>query len=126
MKIKIWTKATGEILAELLETKNRKTFRAIQTALPIRSQVATWGQEIYFPINVKGSNETTQKIVDKGDIGYWPAGDSLCIFFGPTPISVGSEIRPASPVNVVGKVLGDPEVFKKVKDRDEILIESAE
>lgn len=126
MKIKIWTKSTGEIPAELSEVKNPQTFKAIRNALPIRARVATWGDEIYFPVKIKGKKENQQQVVEKGDIGYWPVGDSLCIFFGPTPASVGNEIRPASPVNVVGKILGNPEVFKKVKDDDEILIDKAE
>jgi len=123
MRIKIWTKTTGEVSAELSEIKNPKTFEAIRNALPIRARVATWGEEIYFPIRVKARRENAQQVVERGDIGYWPPGDSLCIFFGPTPASVGDEIRPASAVNVVGKVLGDPKVFKKVKDEDEIVID---
>lgn len=124
MRIKIWTKATGEVSAELSAAKNPKTFEAICNALPIRSRVATWGEEIYFPAKVKATRkENAQQIVEKGDIGYWPQGDSLCIFFGPTPVSVGNEIRAASPVNVVGTVLGDSTVFKKVKDEDEIVID---
>ena len=42
----------------------------------------------------------------------WPPGSAFCIFYGPTPASRGKEIRPASPVNVFGRVLGDPKVFK--------------
>jgi len=46
-------------------------------------------------------------------VGYWPPGTALCIFFGPTPASRGEEIRAASAVNMVGKMVGDPTVFKK-------------
>lgn len=126
MRIKIWTKATGDVLAELSAAKNPKTFETICNALPIRAKVATWGEEIYFPAKLKAKKENAQQIVEKVDIGYWPPGDSLCIFFGPTPASTGKEIRPASPVNVVGKVLGDPAAFKNVKDEDEIVIDKAE
>lgn len=126
MEINIYTKTTGKISAELLEAKNPKTYEAIINALPITSSVATWGDEIYFPINIRVKKEKALQIVDKGDIGYWPPGDSLCIFFGPTPISIGNEIRPASPVNVVGRVLGDPEIFKTVKDKEKIIITKAE
>ena len=125
MRIKIWTKATGEVLGELSETKNPKTVEAIRKVLPIKARVATWGDEIYFPIKAKAKAENAQPVVDKGDIAYWPPGDSLCIFFGPTPASIGDEIRPASPVNVVGNILGDSTIFRKVKDGDEILIDKA-
>ncbi len=126
MKIRIWTKATGEVLAELSMVKNPRTVEKISRALPLKAAVSTWGKEVYFPINVKAKKENTSQTVEKGDIGYWPPGDSLCIFFGPIPASVGSEIRPARPVNVVGKLLGNPEVFSKAKDGDEIAIDNAE
>ncbi len=88
--------------------------------------MARWGDEIYFSANIKAKEEKQQALVEKGDIAYWPPGDALCIFFGPTPASIGSEIRPASPVSVVGKVLGDLEALKNVKDDDEIAIDKAE
>ena len=57
------------------------------------------------------------------DLGYWPPGRAFCIFFGPTPVSHGDECRPASPVNVVGKVVGDARVFKKVRAGTRVTIE---
>jgi len=56
-------------------------------------------------------------------LGYWPPGHAMCIFFGRTPMSRGNEIRPASPVNVWGKVEGDATVFKKVADGTRITVE---
>ncbi|KYH41781.1 MAG: hypothetical protein AYL32_002610 [Candidatus Bathyarchaeota archaeon B26-2] len=125
-KIKIITKATGAVEAEITWEKNPKTAEAVWRALPIEAHAATWGDEIYFPIPVKVGEENPQETVELGDLGYWPPGNSFCIFFGPTPVSRGDEIRPASPVNVFGKVVGDPRVFKKVKDGDLVRIERAE
>jgi hypothetical protein len=45
------------------------------------------------------------------------------IFFGPTPVSRGNRIRPASAVTVFGRILGDTSVFKKVTSGAEIIIE---
>ena len=56
-----------------------------------------------------------KEVVALGDLGYWPPGQAFCIFFGPTPASRGDEIRPASAVNVVGRVAGDATVFKTVR-----------
>ena len=123
MRIKIWTTATGDVPGELLEEKNPKTVEVIRKILPIKTRVATWGDEIYFTINAKAKAENTQSIVEKGDIAYWPPGDALCIFFGFTPVSTKDEIRPASPVNIVGKVLSDSTIFKNVKNGEEILID---
>ncbi|MEM2110777.1 MAG: cyclophilin-like fold protein [Candidatus Bathyarchaeia archaeon] len=122
-KIKIINEKIGEVEAELLEDRNPKTVKAIWEKLPFESRANTWGDEIYFTVPVKISEENAQETVEIGDLGYWPPGNGFCIFFGPTPISRGSEIRPADPVNVFGKVKGDPKIFKKVKSGDKIRIE---
>ena len=81
-------------------------------ALPITAKANTWGDEIYFGIPVEAGPEDARETVEMGDIAYWPEGSALCIFYGQTPISQGDEIRPASPVNVIGQVEGDATVFK--------------
>jgi hypothetical protein len=66
-----------------------------------------------------------KEVVSAGELGYWPTGHAFCIFFGPTPASRGDEIRAASAVNVIGKVLSDPTVFREVKDGAKITLEKA-
>ena len=106
---------------------NSKTSDAIWEALPIENTVNTWGEEIYFDIPVDSAlDETAKEVVEKGDLGYWPTGKAFCIFFGPTPASQGDEIRPASAVNIVGKVEGDVGVFKSVRDGTNIKLEKIE
>ena len=124
-KIKIITEATGIVIAELSE-KNVKTAEAIWNALPFEASANTWGDEIYFSIPVEAGEENAQETVDMGDLGYWPPGNAMCIFFGPTPMSKGNEIRPASPVNVFGKITADPKVFKQVRSGSKIRVEKAE
>ena len=70
--------------------------------------------------------ENAQETVKAGDLGYWPPGNGFCIFFGPTPISRGDEIRPADPVNVFGMINGNPKIFKKVEGGEKIRIERLE
>jgi hypothetical protein len=112
-----------KVEAELNESK---TARLIREALPIEAKVNTWGEEIYFAIPVKtGLEEGAREVVSSGELGYWPTGHAFCIFFGPTPASRGDEIRAASAVNVIGKVLGDPKVFLKVKDGVKIVLEKS-
>lgn len=119
MAREISIKAGGiEAVAELNDSK---TADAIWDALPIEARGNTWGDEIYFGIPVKAGPENSKEVVDLGDIAYWPPGSAFCIFFGPTPASRGSEIRPASAVNLVGRMKGDPKVFKSV-DSDEVVI----
>ncbi len=108
--------------AELVDSP---TGRAISAALPIRAEANTWGDEIYFPVPVNEKlDETAAEVVEVGDLGYWPTGKAFCIFFGPTPASRGNEIRPASAVNLVGRVLGDARRFKAVADGEPVEIES--
>ena len=124
-RIKIITEATGEVLAELLEEKNPKTVREIWNNLPFNARANIWGDEVYFSIPVHLDLENAQEVVELGDLGYWPPGHAFCIFFGRTPASMGEEIRPASPVNVFGKIVGDPKIFKKVKSGDTVTVDRA-
>ncbi len=106
------------------ELNSSKTAQLIWEALPIEAKVNTWGEEIYFGISVKtGLEPGAREVVSAGDLGYWPTGHAFCIFFGRTPVSRGNEIRPASPVNVFGKVDGDPKVFTRVRDGAKIILE---
>ncbi len=101
-----------------------KTSEAIWDSLPIENTVNTWGEEIYFEVPVTSTlDETAKEVVEKGDLGYWPTGKAFCIFFGPTPASQGDEIRPASAVNIVGRVEGNTDVFKRVRDGENIKLE---
>ena len=108
------------------ELSDSKTAQMIWEALPIEAKANLWGEEIYFSISVKTSQEKgAREVVSSGELGYWPPGTAFCIFFGPTPASRGDEIRAASAVNIIGKVLGDPKVFLKAKDGEKIKLEKA-
>ncbi len=105
------------------ELNDSQTAQLIWEALPIEARGNTWGDEIYFSIPVEADLENSQGVVELGDLAYWPPGTAFCIFFGPTPMSQGNEIRPASPVNVIGKLRGDPKAFKQVKSGTAVKIE---
>lgn len=109
----------GGVRAEA-ELNDTETATLIWNALPIEASVNTWGDEIYFAIPVKAGLENGVETVQLGDLGYWPTGSALCIFFGPTPISKGEEICPASAVNIVGKVIGDAGIFRSVRDGERV------
>ena len=109
-----------ELKAWLNETN---TATKIWEIIPITSRVNLWGDEIYFPIPLDTGLENEKEIVALGDIAYWPQGKAMCIFFGRTPVSKGEEIRPISPVNVIGRIEGDPRLLGKVKPGEKIAIE---
>ena len=107
--------------AELFDSPNAKQ---IINSLPIETRPNEWGDEFYFTIPVKAALDDTATIkVTIGDIGYWPPGKALAIFFGPTPASTGKEPVPASEVNIVGRVIDDATILKKEKGASKIRIE---
>jgi hypothetical protein len=111
----------GSVSAEA-ELNDSKTATALWDALPISARANTWGDEIYFGIPVQMGEENGREVVALGEIGYWPPGHAFCIFFGPTPASRGNEIRAASAVNPLGKIIGDARVFKSVRSGETVTI----
>lgn len=115
----------GDVTAEATLHDNA-TADAIWEALPIEARGSTWGDEIYFGIPVYLEEDGGQEVVELGDLGYWPPGHAFCIFFGRTPMSRGNEIRPASAVNVFGRIEGDPTVFTKAPSGATVTVERVE
>lgn len=106
--------------AELFDTE---TARALEMALPIDTSFSTWGDEFYFEVPLEmGLDESAASRVAVGDIGYWPPGRAVAIFFGPTPMSDGDEPVAASEVNLVGRIRGDATVLRGVKTEERIRI----
>ena len=116
------TAGSEEVTAVLNESG---TADLVWAALPLEASASTWGDEIYFRTAVEAGEENGREVVDYGDVGYWPPGQALCLFFGPTPASRGDEIRPASAVNVLGRMEGDPSVLKQVHTGERIVVEEA-
>lgn len=119
-KIKI---SAGDVVVQARLYDN-PTADAIWDRLPIEGRANRWGDEIYFgiPVAVEEAADAND-VVEMGELGYWPPGSALCIFFGPTPASRGEEIRAASPVNRFGRVEGDPTVLKAVKSGEKVTVE---
>lgn len=110
-----------EIEGEIFENNAGKK---IVEKLPFSSKASLWGKEVYFPIPVETGIENGKKEVEKGDIAYWPEGKCLCLFFGPTPISSGNKIIPASEVEIVGKITAGIEKLEEVKSGEKIEVQS--
>jgi hypothetical protein len=109
--------------AELFDTACAK---AIVAVLPLETRPNEWGDEFYFEIPVKRAlDDTATTNVKAGDIGFWPPGNALAIFFGRTPLSTGPDPVPASEVNLVGRILSSAKVLQKGKGAIMIKIEKA-
>jgi hypothetical protein len=112
-----------ELRAEL----NRSpTAERLYDALPIRASAQRWGDEIYFeiPVDVEAAPDA-RDVLEIGELAYWPPGDAFCIFFGPTPASSSHEPRAASPVNPLGRIVGDATVLTSSVSGAEVVLEKA-
>ncbi|MFB6129541.1 MAG: cyclophilin-like family protein [Salinigranum sp.] len=98
--------AVGDLeLAADWTDDNPTTREAVERALPLSGEAVRWGDELYFAVPVDVPAENASTAVPVGALAYWPAGDTLCLFWGPTPASHDDEPRAASPVNVVARVV---------------------
>jgi len=99
--------------------------RAVAEILPIKARINLWGDEFYFevPLDIP-PDETSTADVQVGDIGYWPPGRALALFFGPTPMSIDEKPVPASEVNRAGRIIDDPRELIEVKSEEWIEIEA--
>ncbi len=88
-----------ELSAEWAD-ENPETRAEIERALPIEGDATRWGEELYFESDLDIPAESTRAAVEPGALAYWPPGNAICLFWGPTPASTGDEPRAASPVNV--------------------------
>ncbi len=117
------TAGRATVDAELNDTR---AATAVWQALPLAAKAETWGDEVYFETSLTLPEEHPRAVVDRGDVGYWPPGRALCLFYGPTPASRGDEIRPASPVTVIGRIVGDTDRLRAVRPGDPVRVERAD
>jgi hypothetical protein len=119
------TITAGSVTMEA-ELNNGPTAQQIWDALPIEGAANIWGDEIYFEIPVVAGQEADARAqVEVGELGYWPMGHAFCIFFGPTPVSTDDRPRAYSPVNVLGRVVGDATAFRVVNSGATVKLERA-
>ena len=121
MKIHFQT-LSAEFTGELNDTP---AARELIKNLPISSRVSTWGDEIYFDAGIAAPDAGATMKPAVGEIGYWPPGRCLCVFFGPTPASDSEDPVPASPVVVVGKTSASPELLRGIAAGEEITVSAA-
>ena len=122
MKVKIQFDSYA-VEATLLNTP---TGKAIYEALPIKSAVNTWGEEIYFGIPIQADLEPgAMAETAVGDLAYWPNMPAFCIFFGPTPASMDATPVAASAVNVFGQLTNpDLKRLRGISDGQNVSVES--
>ena len=121
-----FTELNQSILVELNDSKAPKTIKRILDNLPIKVKINRWGDELYTDkTTISAEEENPQSIVSLSDVAYWPEGNAICLFLGPTPISnEPNKILPYSPVNVVGKIItsSTADILEKVKESTTVFI----
>ena len=129
MKKKIHASIPGleNTIIELDDTSSPKTCANILKSLPFSVNAHIWGEEIYTDESpITQPEENAKDLVNLNDVAYWPSGKAICLFFGPTPIGKKGEIKPYSPVNVVGKIIGsDKSVIKNFKEGTKITFQKS-
>lgn len=115
-----------QITIELDDSHSPKTFQTILENLPVEINITKWGDELYTErTHIKSIEENAKREVDYLDVAYWPEGNALCLFYGPTPISKDGQILAYSPVNIVGKIIPDgnekDELLQKIKDNTRVI-----
>jgi hypothetical protein len=115
-----------EIIIELDDSRSPKTFQAILENLPVEINITKWGDELYTErTHISAIEENAKREVDYLDVAYWPEGNALCLFYGPTPISKDGQILAYSPVNIVGKIISNgnqkDELLSMIKDNTKVI-----
>ena len=104
--VKVKIPHSSNILLELDDANSPKTVNEFIEKLPFTVDLNVWGDEIYTSKSpISQPEENAQSPVQLNDVAYWPTGKAICLFYGLTPIGNPGEITPASPVNVIGKII---------------------
>ena len=118
VKVKFIIENLGEAEGEFVRFLSPRTIDMIVRKLPIEGRAAQWKEEVYFETPIKMGEEKAKATVEQGTIGFWPMGSAICIFYGDT--------QPYSPVNNLGKITKNLELFKQVKSGTKIRVESSQ
>jgi hypothetical protein len=113
--IRVAVEGKGEAEAEFIRFLAPRTIDSILRLLPIEGRTSLFGGYVYFQIPMKMGNEKSKKVVEAGAIAYWPLGNAVCIF--------SEETQPYSPVNVMGRITKNLDLFKNIKRGTKIRIE---
>jgi hypothetical protein len=116
VKVKFVVEGDGEVEGELVRFLAPRTIDMIVRKLPIEGRAAVWKEEIYFETPIKMGEEKAKASVETGAIAFWPMGSAICVFYGTS--------QPYSPVNVIGKVTGNLDLFRQIKSGTKIRVES--
>lgn len=106
----------GPDIAVVLRADETPSVRSLMSVLPFSSRAQTWGDEVYFEAPFHADIEKDARaLMEVGEVAFWPDGDAVALFFGPTPASTGPAPKAYSRCNILGKVQGDPAQLRAIK-----------
>lgn len=116
----------GRDAAITIELNDSATAAQLLEQLPFDGRAQIWGDEIYFasPVQAEAGPDDAA-MVEVGEVAYWPPGKAICLFFGPTPASTDERPVAASPVTVVGRIVGGLEDCRRVGAGENLTIEAS-
>jgi len=113
----------GQKVHVALRQPSTPTVRHLATKVPFHSSAHRWGDEVYFEAPFHSDLESdARQDMDIGDVAFWPDGDAIAMFFGPTPVSKGLKPRAYSPCNVIGRIEGDSSVLRGVREGAAVVV----
>lgn len=107
IRIKFDIEELGSVDGELIRFSAPRTVENILKAMPINGFVSKLNASIYFSTLVKLGKEKAKSDIKKGEITYWPLGSAICVFYGPS--------KPYSPMNLIGHITNNLEIFENIK-----------
>lgn len=106
VRINFDVEEVGKAIGELRSFLAPRTIRTIQKLLPLEGRASLGKEMIYFEIPIKTGLEKAKKHVAKGTIAYWPLANAICVFY--------SELDTYSPVNVIGFIIDNIDIFERI------------
>jgi hypothetical protein len=113
--VKIVVEGVGEAKGEIVRILAPLTVAAILGRLPLRGRAHVRGGGLSMIMGIRRGAEKAVSSVKAGDIAYWPMQDSLVVYF--------QDSKPYGPVNRVGTITENLELFQGLKGGARLRIE---
>ena len=113
--IKITVVDKGEATGYLNRLTAPLTVETIKQMLPINSRTSPAMGHVSVLLGIKRGVEKPLNKVEAGTIAYWPRSDALTIY--------PKDTKPYSPVNKIGEIEENLELFNRLRSGSRIIIE---
>ena len=113
--IKITVINKGEAVGFINRLTAPLTVEAIANKLPINTRTSPAMGHISILVGIHRGTEKPVDMVEAGTIAYWPRSDAVTIYTRDT--------KPYSPVNRIGEIEENLELFERLRSGSRIIIE---